>query len=255
MHLAGEDFAAACQSLQKDLKGISHAEIGLSFPIECHIRSQQERRPFDELAARYAVPNAANWPISRAYLVETRGIEPPIVDDLHAVGTIFANDHRPNPSIVFLHRTQHGKVEGATLRDTRHQSSFRPCLGNKLTAWFTAGHLDQAEIVVAVESPIDALSYRTIHACRGDAWAVVSCAGATVPIELMWPAYERRQSFVVALDNDPAGERGWRKASDETVEWSGFKISSVCPKHKDWNDDLVFLQLGRRTAKQSLSNG
>jgi hypothetical protein len=63
------------------------AEIGLSFPIKHHIRSEQERRPFHELAARYAVPNEANWPIARAYLVETRGIDPAIVDDLHAVGT------------------------------------------------------------------------------------------------------------------------------------------------------------------------
>ena len=201
------------------------------------------------------MPNEANWPIARAYLVETRGIDPAIVDDLHAVGTIFANDHRPNPSIVFLHRTQHGKVEGATLRDTRHQSSFRPCLGNKLTAWFTVGHLDKAEIVIAVESPIDALSYRTIHACRGDAWAVVSRAGATVPDQLMRLKYERRQRFVVALDNDPAGERGLRKAWDERVDWSGFKISSACPKHKDWRDDLMSLQLVRRKAKHSLSNG
>jgi hypothetical protein len=255
MHLTGEDFATACQTLQKDFKGISHAEIGLSFPVERHIRSDRERRPFHELAARYAVPNEANWPIARAYLVETRGIDPAIVDDLHAVGTIFANDHRPNPSIVFLHRTQHGKVEGATLRDTRLQSSFRPSLGNKLSAWFTVGHLDKAEIVIAVESPIDALSYRTIHACRGDAWAVVSCAGATVPNQLMRLAYERRQRFIVALDNDRAGERGWRKAWDETVDWSGFKISPACPKQKDWNDDLMFLQLARRKAKQSLSNG
>ena len=201
------------------------------------------------------MPNGANWPIARAYLVETREIDPAIVDDLHAVGTIFANDHRPNPSIVFLHRTQHGRVEGATLRDTRHQSSFRPCLGNKLTAWFTVGHFDKAEIVIAVESPIDALSCRTIHACRGDAWAVVSCAGATVPDQVMRLAYERRQRFVVALDNDSAGERGWRKAWDETVDWSGFKISSACPKHKDWSDDLMSLQLVRRKAKHSLSNG
>jgi hypothetical protein len=131
MHLTGEDFGAACHTLQKDLNGlerISPAEIGLSFPIERYIRSGQECRPFHELAARYAVPDEANWPIVRAYLVETRGIDPAIVDDFHAVGTIFANDHRPNPNIVFLHRTQHGKVEGATLRDTRHQSSFAHAL-------------------------------------------------------------------------------------------------------------------------------
>jgi hypothetical protein len=42
-----------------------------------------------------------------------------------------------------------------------------------------------------------------------------------------------RQSFAVALDNDPVGEPSWRKAWGETVDWSGFKISSACPKHKD----------------------
>ena len=76
MHLTGEDFVAACQTLQTDFKAISPAEIGLSFSIERHIRSEQQRKPFHELAARYAVPNEANWPIARAYLVETRGIDP-----------------------------------------------------------------------------------------------------------------------------------------------------------------------------------
>jgi hypothetical protein len=56
----GEDFVAACQALARDFRGPSTAEIGLSFPIERHIRSRQERRPFHELAARYAVPNEAN---------------------------------------------------------------------------------------------------------------------------------------------------------------------------------------------------
>ena len=103
------------------------------------------------------------------------------MDELHAVGSIYANDHLPNPSLVFLHRDPHGKVRGATLRDTRHQSAFRPCLGNKLTAWFAVGNLANAERIVAVESPIDALSYYSLFAGRCDALAVVSCAGSTVP--------------------------------------------------------------------------
>ena len=163
------------------------------------------------------------------------------MDELHAVGSIYANDHLPNPSLVFLHRDPHGKVRGATLRDTRHQSAFRPCLGNKLTAWFAVGNLANAERIVAVESPIDALSYYSLFAGRCDALAVVSCAGSTVPHELMFQAYDRRQSFVVALDNDAAGERGWSKAWDDTVDWAGFRLSSDCPKHKDWNDDLVYI--------------
>ena len=48
-----------------------------------------------------------------------------------------------------------------------------------------------------------------------------------------------RIAFVVALDRDPAGQRGVQKARDETADWAGFKLSSECPKLKDWNDDLI----------------
>jgi len=57
----------------------------------------------------------------------------------------------------------------------------------------------------------------------------------------MAQAYERRQSLIVAFDNDIAGEQGWRKAWDVSADWTGFQISSDCPVHKDWNDDLIQL--------------
>jgi len=40
----------------------------------------------------------------------------------------------------------------------------------------------------------------------------------------------RRQSFVVALDNDGASERGRMKACDDSAD---------CPRCKDWNADLL----------------
>jgi len=241
MHLSGKDFLTSCQTLASNFQSVGRGDLGLSFPPGQRAKSEQERKPFHQLVAKYAVPDETNWPIARAYLVETRKIEPVIVDQMHEIGSIYANNHRPNPSLVFLHRTPHGKVEGATLRDTRHESTFRPSLGNKLTAWFTVGNLRGAHTVVAVESPIDALSYYSLYAGRHDSLAAVSCGGATVPYELMHQAYNRRQSFVVALDNDSAGERGWRKAWNETVDWNGFKISPDSPKGKDWNDDLIGL--------------
>jgi hypothetical protein len=166
------------------------------------------------------------------------------LDELHARGSIFANDHRPDPSLVFLHRDQHGKVRGATLRDPKHQSVFRLCLGNKLT-----GNLAEADRIVAVESPIDALSYYNLFGSRGGALAVVSCAGATVPRELMLQAYGRLQAFVVGLDSDAAGQRGWQKAREETVNWAGFELSLDCPKLKDWNDHLIALTQRTRAPK------
>jgi hypothetical protein len=239
MHIAGVDFSVACRSLADEFHPLTAGRASLSFPRSSRSEPATEKKSFEELIALYAVRDDSNWPVARAYLSETRKIDPAIVDELHAVGSIYANDHQPNPSLVFLHRDTHGKVRGATLRDTKHQSAFRPCLGNKLTAWFAVGNLAHADRVAAVESPIDALSYYSLFAGRCDSLAVVSCAGSTVPHELMFQAYDRRQAFVVAFDNDAAGERGWSKAWDETVDWAGFRLSSDCPRHKDWNDDLV----------------
>jgi Toprim-like/Protein of unknown function (DUF3991) len=240
MHI-GVDFSVACRSLADEFRPLAAGQANLSFPSSSGWQTAPEKKSFEELIALYAVRDDSNWPVARAYLSETRMIEPAIVDELHAVGSIYANDHLPNPSLVFLHRDPHSKVRGATLRDTRHQSAFRPCLGNKLTAWFAVGNFAKAERIVAVESPIDALSYYSLFAGRCDALAVVSCAGSTVPHELMFQAYDRRQSFVVAFDNDFAGERGWAKAWDDTVDWAGFRLLSECPKQKDWNDDLVHI--------------
>jgi Toprim-like/Protein of unknown function (DUF3991) len=239
MHIAGVDFSGACRSLVDDFRPLAAAQSDLSFPSSFRSRPATAKKSFEELAAIYAVREDSNWPVARAYLTEKRGIDPAIVDELHAVGSVYTNNHRPNPSLVFLHRDQHGKARGATLRDTRHQSAFRPCLGNKLSAWFAIGNLAEADRIAAVESPIDALSYYSLSGCSGNSLAVVSCAGATVPRELMLQAYDRRQAFVVALDNDPAGQRGRQKARDETLNWAGFKLSSECPKLKDWNDDLI----------------
>ncbi len=241
IHVAKVDFPAACRSLADEFLSFAAGQTALSLPRSRQESPHPEKKSFEELAALYAVREDSNWPIARAYLVEKRKIPAPLVDELHGRGSIYANDHRPNPSLVFLHRDQHGKVRGATLRDTKHQSTFRPCLGNKLTAWFAVGDLAKADRIVAVESPIDALSYHSLFGCRSESLAVVSCAGATVSRELMLRAYDGRKVFVVALDNDPAGERGRQKAQKETLDWAGFKLSSDCPKRKDWNDDLIAL--------------
>ena len=239
MHIAGVEFSAACRSLADEFRPLAAAQSDVSFPRSLRSQPATGKKSFEELAAIYAVRDDSNWPVARAYLTETRKIDTAIVDELHAVGSIYANDHRPNPSLVFLHRDQHGKVCGASLRDTKHQSVFRPCLGDKLSAWFAVGELTKADRIVAVESSIDALSYYNLFGRRSNSLAVVSCAGATVPRDLMLYAHDGRKAFVVALDNDPAGQRGREKARNETVDWAGFKLSLECPKGKDWNDDLI----------------
>lgn len=248
-HLTGADFTSACRILAEEVASAS-IRLGASLHSHSPLRKPEPVHvPFLELASRYARRDESLWALARKYLVEIRAVDTGIVDRLHSVGSIYANDHRPNPSLVFLHRTVCGRVEGATLRDTRDHSKFRPCLGDKLNSWFAVGSLGSAKTIVAVESPIDALSYYSLFIGRDSTVTVASCAGAVVPTELMWQAYERRQAFVVALDNDAAGERGRQKAWDETVDWRGFKISSECPQRKDWNEDLRALSQHRRAVQ------
>jgi hypothetical protein len=211
MHIAEVDFSVACRSLADEFRPLAAAQANLPFPSSSRCQTAPEKKSFEELIALYAVRDDSNWPVARAYLSETRKIDPAIVDELHAVGSIYANDHLPNPSLVFLHRDPHGKVRGATLRDTRHHSAFRACLGNKLTAWFSVGNLAHADRVAAVESPIDALSYYSLFAGRCDALAVVSCAGSTVPHELMFQAYDRRQASWLLSTTMPRANAAGRK--------------------------------------------
>jgi hypothetical protein len=253
IHLAKANFSAACRSLATEFLPLAAGQSLLSFPKSSRELPHPEKKSFEELAAIYAIRDDSSWSVARAYLVERRKIAADLVDELHQAGTVFANNHCPNPSLVFLHRDLQGVVRGATLRDTKHQSAFRPCLGNKLTAWFAVGDITTAPSIAVVESPIDALSYYCLHAHRPGELTVVSCAGAIVPQELMAQAYERKQSFIVALDNDRAGEQGWRKARDASAEWIGFQISSHSPKHKDWNEDLIQLASPSLKLKTAIS--
>jgi Protein of unknown function (DUF3991)/Toprim-like len=215
IHIARVNFSAACRSLADDFLGHAAGQTAPSSPRSWPQPSHPEKKSFQELAAIYAVRDESKWPIARAYLVEGRKIAADLVDGLHQAGAIFANSHCPNPSLVFLHRDLQGVVRGATLRDSKHQSAFRPCLGNKLTEWFTVGDSTVASSIVAVD--------------------------------------ERKQSFIVALDNDCAGEQGWRKARDASADWRGFQISSHLPKHKDWNDDLAWRAPRSLKLKQAAS--
>jgi hypothetical protein len=165
------------------------------------------------MPATHAVWEDSNWPIARTYLVEGPKISRPLVDELHARGstpTIFGLT--PGALSSFTATSTEGARSHAS--DARHQSIIRPYLRIKLTAWFAVGDLAMSDRIAAVESRIDGLSYYSLFGCRCGSLAVVSWAAATVPRELMLQAYDRCQTFVLALDNDPrasvAGKRHGR---------------------------------------------
>ena len=109
IHLAKLDFPAACRLLAAGFLPLATSRRALSFPRSWQESPHPQKKSFEELATLYAVREDSNWTIARDYPVEQRKIPPPLVDELHGRGSIYANDHRPNPSIVFLHRDQEAR--------------------------------------------------------------------------------------------------------------------------------------------------
>lgn len=242
MHLTGAHFVEACSALSNAFpariayQGFTHK------PHREPTKTDPKRVPFHLLIARYATRDDDKWPAARHYLVHTRGISAELADRMHGEGLIYANNHSPLPSLVFLHRTFDGGVAGATLRDIVEGSRFCPSLGDKLSAWFSVGNVETASKIVAVESPIDALSYHCLRPDLLSSVAVVSCGGTHVPEELMGKAYQHRKPLALALDNDLAGIAGTRRAQERVSGWEDFAISVERPQRKDWNEDLAAIR-------------
>jgi hypothetical protein len=235
-HLTGASFAEAVRDLAARFAILGHSYLEVPIPVSQKPISEEKRESFESLMERLGKRDDSQWEIARQYLIERRCIDFQLVDQLHAEGKIYSNDHRPNPSVVFLHTDPDSNVRGATLRDTKHQSSFRPSLGDKKSAWFTVGNLSQADSIVITEAPIDALSYWCLRKSKHPI-AAISIAGSHVSDELLRYAKAHEKKVILAFDNDRAGELAAKR-----LIGSYGRFCRQRPNLKDWNEDLCFLK-------------
>ena len=190
MHLTGEEFAAAYQTLARDFRGISPAEIGSSFPIERHIPSGQERRPFHELAARYAVPKEANWPMPAPISWKPAGSNPPL-------WTICTRWKRSSPTTTVPIQASFSSPDAA--RKGRRSDFARHTAAILISPvpWKQAHRLvHRRPSRQSGNRRCGRISHRRPELSHDPClpWRCLGgreLCGATVPIELMWPAYDR----------------------------------------------------------------
>lgn len=175
------------------------------------------------------------WQQVRDYLTGTRKLPGALVDRLHEAGLLYADEYG---NAVFLRRSFAGEVTGAALRGTvGKNNSFKGLApGTRRTGgWFMIrGNQDEAdddatEKVVVCESPIDALSYVTLHPSKQSTLYLSTDGVGSVPVE------ELRQTpqVVLAMDNDPAGE-----AMAERLRKELPQSERHTPVAKDWNEEL-----------------
>jgi hypothetical protein len=177
-------------------------------------------------------PLERHWPAARRYLLETRFINPLLVEQGRRSGLI----HAPFADTVgFYHCDPSGYLAGATHWNIPTETARR--LGECRKAWFTVGNLHEAEQLIAVKSPLDALSFATLR--PASAVAVVSVAGETIPSPLLAFARSNRKHLVCGLDNLAIDDFAHRQALRETETWAGFRIGQLSPQKADWSQDLL----------------
>ena len=235
MHLEGVDFKGGV-SILRGLYGEDKAAGALTRHYanraEGWVKNTQPTTPrkLDE-------PDPSKLQRVKDYLAQDRGISPEAVDYLIMRGDLYANRHG---SAVFVHRDPAGQVKGVTVRGTR--GSFKQSQGDKKGAWFQYGDpLASARAVILTESPIDALSYATVHPVPENT-CIVSLGGHAISQEL--EAALKGKRVVIALDN-PEQERNIQSRSDGEKALQGirkrlpFAEVQVPAGGKDWNEELT----------------
>ena len=229
MHLDGQSFREAVNSLAGGRYSRSADLDAVPVPFV-------ERRPLAEMMDEYARREDTRWPHAFAYLTKRRCLPAEGVEDLHKAGRIYANDRG---GVVFLHHDEKGQLGGATIKSTNPYSNFAQCIGNKTGSWFHVGSSPaEAGTIAITESPIDAISYHTLHPEKH--LCVVSVAGQFIPDDLLRVCHGKKT--ILAIDN-PAFERSEQAAvmSYAIIDATLAKCPNAhlhTPAAKDWNDDL-----------------
>jgi hypothetical protein len=242
MHLLGSTSAEAVEWLRGRFALSAVLDTSTTL-VKSGSPSLPPERPFHELMDEFARRSETHWLAARHYLVNRRKLPAHLVDALHQEGTVFAHNRG---GVVFLHRNECSRVEGASIRDLKTPCAFRQTIGNKVTAWFSCGvPIAEARSMAITESPIDALSYFAMATpALRDGLTVVSVAGNHVPTPLLRYAAEGAILPILALDGDEAGRLGeesasfrWREIAKEVGLTRDLPVRR--PSRKDWNEELA----------------
>lgn len=228
-------YGMSFQEAIAELKGsLQHIE---NIPLEKKI----------EVAEGLKLPERYQGKFSRlyAYLIQTRGLSPELVNALVSDGSIY-QDNRNN--VVFVGRDEFQKVRFACLRGTNTAVNFKKdCTGSDKRFSFSIVGTDTTSLYI-FESPIDLLSAATLaNKYTGNSkeylkHSRLSLSGVSdVALEHYLLVHQNVSTLHFWLDNDSAG----RKASEmlcKKYSDRGFKVYNHCPKYKDMNEDLKNFQ-------------
>lgn len=178
------------------------------------------------LLSHLAQQDDSSWSVARRLLIEQYALPEELVDGLHEANSIYAT----HSDIVFAHRSPDSKpIIGATLLPIKGKSLWKT-IGNDRQSWFIIGDLERAFCIIAVENPIEALSYSALFPGK----VVVSCGDSLR--EFMGILNKGQRVVLAFCDADKIIKAGRaRRKANGVWTFEGHRT-----EFKSWNEELHF---------------
>lgn len=230
---------------------------GMSFPQALQtlvgdatkiIKSNTSYTPELKKSQEFSLPEKTDGQYSRvyAYLNKSRKIDSCIISKLMNEKKIYQDK---NNNVIFVGFDEQNKAKFACRRGTLSkefsEKSFRgDCSGSDKKYSFNTEGKNKEKLYV-LESPIDLLSHATLvnkALNNTNAWLVhnrLSLAGTTdVALEHYLKRNTNIKELIFCLDNDEAGQKATAEHMKKYKD-KGYKVSTIVPKNKDLNEDLI----------------
>lgn len=172
-----------------------------------------------------------------AYLMSSRGIERDVVYEFAHKEMIYESAKYHN--VVFVGFDKEGNAVHANLRGTGKESTFKGNAPNSIPEYSFHWNGTNGKLYL-FEAPIDMLSYISMNKNRWKENSYAACCGVSDRVIFQMLSDDPNiKTVYLCFDNDIAGEKANKRISDKLFI-KGIETNILVPKHKDWNEDLLF---------------
>lgn len=184
-------------------------------------------------------PRNENMRRAYAYLLNRRGIDKDVLNAFVYRQMIYESEKYHN--VVFVGYDKDGIPRHAGMRGTGSESSYK---GNAPGSRpeYSFHWNGTSRYLCLFESPIDMLSFISMHKENWKSHSYAACCG--VADHVLWQMKKDNPNIeyvYLCLDSDEPGQEAAHRISQKLSE-QRIQTEILVPIHKDWNEDLLFLQ-------------
>ena len=174
-----------------------------------------------------------------AYLLYQRDIDRDVLYTFAHNKMIYESSYYHN--VVFVGYDELGIARHANMRGTGAESKFKGNAKNSIPEY--SFHWNgTSDKIYLFESPIDMLSFISMNKTE---WQKHSyAASCSVSDKVLFKCLKENKNIktvYLCFDNDEPGQKANKRTSDKLFTM-GIKSEILIPKHKDWNEDLLYLK-------------